>query len=168
MPAWLCNLIYIARSGYRRMAQDRPIRLVKGAYKEPPTKPSPKSDGCELRSAFKDSDRYIPCKWHKISNDGRLPIPQLHPTMKAHCFCSPMQREPSAKNGLNSKCLTASAGFTGIVGEGRLPVRVYVPFWHALVSIFRRRLERPANIWFFVQISLKKTEAVILMTASFL
>lgn len=139
------------------LANKTPIRLVKGAYKEPPDKAFPKKADVDanydlLAKLMIDTSL---ADGSKLSEDGRIPpIPAIasHDEKRIEFATS-----YAAKIGLPK----ASVEFQMLYGIRRdlqeklvkdgYPVRVYVPFGTHWYPYFMRRLaERPANIWFFI------------------
>jgi proline dehydrogenase len=134
------------------------IRLVKGAYKEPPELAFPKKADVDdnfdnlskimIDSAFTNQAP-------SISQDGRIPpIPVIgsHDARRiefAKAYSNKIGLPKAAiefqmlygiRRDLQEKC--AREGY---------PVRIYVPYGTHWYAYFMRRLaERPANVWFFI------------------
>jgi len=134
------------------------LRLVKGAYREPPDKAFPKKADTDanfdlLTKITIDSARKIEA--NRISTDGRIPpIPAIAThDGKRIAFA----KQYAEKVGLPREAIEFQMLYgirrdlqEQLVNEG-YPVRVYVPFGRHWYPYFMRRLaERPANIWFFV------------------
>jgi len=134
------------------------IRLVKGAYQEPPDKAYPKKADTDanfdlLTKLMLDAAREL--ESDTISLDKRIPpIPAIASHDEKRIAFAKQYGE---KIGLN-RGATEFQMLYGIrrdlqeqlVKEG-YPVRVYVPFGAQWYPYFMRRLaERPANIWFFI------------------
>ena len=125
------------------------VRLVKGAYKEPPDiafaaegrhrrqHGAPDGDDAERPGAQK---RRLPGRRQPRRGDHR----------RHQRVCRSATR--SASRNTSSSCSTASAAICRrqLVAQG-YRVRIYVPYGTAWYPYFMRRLaERPANLWFFV------------------
>jgi proline dehydrogenase len=140
------------------------IRLVKGAYKEPPELAYPKKADVDSNFDFL-SQRLIDAAYAAgspvLSSDGRVP-PIL--AIGTH----DKKRIQFAKNyaiklGISKQALEFQMLF-GIrrdlqsqTKSDGYPVRVYVPYGTHWFPYYMRRLaERPANIWFFISNFLKK------------
>lgn len=152
------SYLYRAEADTRRMMQDATrIRLVKGAYREPPDKAFPKK-------ADVDANFDLLCKilidtalatQSQLSDDGRFPpIPAIatHDEKRIAFVRSYAQKVGLPKTGLELQMLYGIRRDLQeqLVKDG-YPVRVYVPFGTHWYPYFMRRLaERPANIWFFV------------------
>jgi proline dehydrogenase len=134
------------------------IRLVKGAYKEPPELAFPKKTDVDsnfdlltqrlIDAAFKSESPML-------STDGRIPpIPAIGTHDQRRIMFA---KDYAARLGLKKESLEFQMLY-GIrrdlqnqcVEEG-YPVRVYIPYGTHWYPYFMRRLaERPANAWFFV------------------
>ncbi|MBI3153597.1 MAG: proline dehydrogenase family protein [Chloroflexi bacterium] len=152
------SYLYRAEADTRRMAQDAtPIRLVKGAYKEPPDKAFPKKADVDanydlLAKILIDASL---ANDTKLSNDGRVPpIPAIasHDEKRIAFAKSYAEKAGLPKNGLEFQMLYGiRRDLQESLAKEGYPVRVYVPFGTHWYPYFMRRLaERPANIWFFV------------------
>lgn len=152
------SYLYRAEADTRRMAQDAtPIRLVKGAYKEPPDKAFPKKADVDanydlLAKILIDASL---ANGAKLSNDGRVPpIPAIasHDEKRIAFAKSYAEKAGLPKNGLEFQMLYGiRRDLQESLAKEGYPVRVYVPFGTHWYPYFMRRLaERPANIWFFV------------------
>ncbi|MBI5932155.1 MAG: proline dehydrogenase family protein [Chloroflexi bacterium] len=139
------------------LANKTTIRLVKGAYKEPPDKAFPKKADVDanydlLTKLMIDASL---AESSKLSEDGRLPpIPAIasHDEKRIEFAKTYAAKVGLPKNGLEFQMLYGIRRDLQekLVKEG-YPVRVYVPFGTHWYPYFMRRLaERPANIWFFV------------------
>ena len=140
------------------------IRLVKGAYKEPPELAFPKKTDVDanfdlLVKIMVDAALAAgsPC----LSVDGRIPpIPAFgtHDQKRIQ-----FAKDYTAGAGLPKQALEFQMLYgirrdlqSQCVREG-YPVRVYVPYGTHWYPYFMRRLaERPANVWFFVSNFFKK------------
>jgi len=152
------SYLYRAEADTRRMLQDMTrIRLVKGAYNEPPDKAFPKKADVDanfdlLTKILIDASLAVNST---LSADGRIPpIPAIATQdEKRIAFArSYADKVKLPKSGMEFQMLHGIRRDLqdGLVKEG-YPVRVYVPFGTHWYPYFMRRLaERPANIWFFV------------------
>ena len=150
--------LYRAEADTRRMTQDKiAIRLVKGAYDEPPEKAFPKKADVDanydlLTKILIDASL---ANQSKLSNDGRVPpIPAIasHDEKRITFARQYADKVGLPKDGLEFQMLYGIRRDLQLqlVKEG-YPVRVYVPFGTQWYPYFMRRLaERPANIWFFI------------------
>lgn len=139
------------------LAHKTTIRLVKGAYKEPPDKAFPKKADVDanydlLTKLMIDASL---AESSKLSEDGRIPpIPAIasHDEKRIEFAKTYAAKVGLPQNGLEFQMLYGIRRDLQekLVKEG-YPVRVYVPFGTHWYPYFMRRLaERPANIWFFV------------------
>jgi len=134
------------------------IRLVKGAYKEPPEKAYPQK--ADTDANFDLLAKHMLDATHEfgsntISLDKRIPpIPAIASHDEKRIAFAKQYAE---KIGLKRDAIEFQMLYgirrdlqEGLVKEG-YPVRVYVPFGAQWYPYFMRRLaERPANIWFFI------------------
>jgi len=152
---------YLLRSGkdiLNLLAEGTRIRLVKGAYKEPPELAFPKKADVDsnfdlLAKRLVDSSLALGSSG--LSTDGRIPPitalgthdPKRIQLAKEYATRVGLPRQAlefqmlyGIRRDLQSQCIT----------EG-YPVRIYVPYGTHWYPYFMRRLaERPANVWFFV------------------
>jgi proline dehydrogenase len=152
------SYLYRAEADTRRMMQDATrIRLVKGAYKEPPDKAFPKKADVDANFDLLTKiliDTSLANK-SMLSDDGRVPpIPAIatHDDKRIAFAKSYVEKVNLAKSGLEFQMLYGIRRDLqeNLAKEG-YPVRVYVPFGTHWYPYFMRRLaERPANIWFFI------------------
>lgn len=152
------SYLFRAEADVRRMMQDETrIRLVKGAYREPPDKAFPKKADVDanydlLTKILIDTSL---ATQSALSEDGRMPpIPAIatHDEKRIAFAKSYAQKVGLPKSGLEFQMLYGIRRDLQeqLVKEG-YPVRVYVPFGTHWYPYFMRRLaERPANIWFFI------------------
>ncbi|MCE9647806.1 MAG: proline dehydrogenase family protein [Chloroflexi bacterium] len=150
--------LFRAEADARRLLQDKtPIRLVKGAYKEPPDKAFPKKADVDanydlLTKIMIDASL---ANQSAISKDGRFPpIPAIasHDEKRITFARQYAEKVGLPKNGFEFQMLYGIRRDLQeqLVKDGYL-VRVYVPFGTHWYPYFMRRLaERPANIWFFI------------------
>jgi proline dehydrogenase len=152
------SYLFRAEADTRRLLQDKtPIRLVKGAYKEPPDKAFPRKADVDanfdlLSKILIDASL---ANQSKLSKDGRVPpIPAIatHDEKRIAFARQYVEKVGLQKDGLEFQMLYGIRRDLQVqlVKEG-FPVRVYVPFGTHWYPYFMRRLaERPANIWFFI------------------
>ncbi len=152
------SYLYRAEADLRRMMQDATrIRLVKGAYREPPDKAFPKKADVDanydlLTKIMIDTSLAVQSV---LSDDGRVPpIPAIasHDERRIAFAKSYAEKVGLPKSGLEFQMLYGIRRDLQeqLAAEG-YPVRVYVPFGTHWYPYFMRRLaERPANIWFFI------------------
>jgi proline dehydrogenase len=139
------------------------FRLVKGAYKEPPSVAFPKKSDVDanfdiLATLLIDASMSMRTQ---LSEDGRIPpIPAIatHDEKRIGFAKSYAEKIGLPKTGLEFQMLYGIRRDLQerLTKEG-YPVRVYVPFGTHWYPYFMRRLaERPANIWFFISNYFKK------------
>ena len=152
------SYLYRAEADTRRMIMDGTrIRLVKGAYKEPPDKAFPKKADVDanydlLAKILIDTSL---ANDTKLSEDGRVPpIPAIatHDEKRIAFAKSYAEKAGLPKQGLEFQMLYGiRRDLQESLAKEGYPVRVYVPFGTHWYPYFMRRLaERPANIWFFI------------------
>jgi proline dehydrogenase len=150
--------LFRSEADTRRLLKDKtPIRLVKGAYNEPPEKAFPKKVDVDanfdlLTKLMIDAALIVKSP---DTNDGRFPpIPAIGTHDEKRITFA---RQYGEKVGLPRETLEFQMLFgirrdlqEGLSRDG-YPVRVYVPFGTHWYPYFMRRLaERPANIKFFI------------------
>jgi proline dehydrogenase len=134
------------------------IRLVKGAYNEPPDKAFPKKADTDANYDLLTKimiDASLKIEANALSEDGRIPPITAIATHddKRIAFA----KQYAEKVGLPRDALEFQMLYgirrelqEQLVSDG-YPVRVYVPYGAQWYPYFMRRLaERPANIWFFI------------------
>lgn len=134
------------------------IRLVKGAYNEPPDKAYPKKADTDANFDLLvkiSIDAALKLNGNEISADGKVPpiIAIASHDGKRIAFA----KQYAEKVGLQKKAIEFQMLYgirrdlqDQLLKEG-YPVRVYVPYGSQWYSYFMRRLaERPENIWFFI------------------
>jgi proline dehydrogenase len=140
------------------LAEGTRIRLVKGAYKEPPDLSFPKKADVDsnfdlLTKKLVDASNRAGAP--RLSVDGRIPpVPAIgtHDPKRIK-----FAKEYATKQGLPRSAME----FQMLYGIRRdlqaqcrkegFPVRIYVPYGLHWYPYFMRRLaERPANMWFFI------------------
>ncbi len=134
------------------------IRLVKGAYNEPPDKAYPKKADTDANYDLLTKiliDAALKIEANTISPDGRIPpIPAIasHDDKRIAFAKQYTEKVGLPKTAIEFQMLYGIRRDLQeqLVKEG-YPVRVYVPFGTHWYPYFMRRLaERPANIWFFI------------------
>lgn len=152
------SYLYRTEADVRRMVQDGArIRLVKGAYREPPEKAFPKKADVDANFDLLTKiliDAALTLK-STLSDDGRTPpIPAIasHDEKRIAFAKSYAEKVGLPKNGLEFQMLYGiRRDLQDQLSKEGYPVRVYIPFGTHWYPYFMRRLaERPANIWFFV------------------
>lgn len=159
------SYLYRTEADTRKLLNYRThIRLVKGAYMEPPEKAYPKKADVDANFDLITKiliDAALQIDPNQISPDGRIPPV---PAIASH----DEKRIAFAKHYAEKVGLPKAAiEFQMLYGIRRdlqeqlvkqsYPVRVYVPFGTHWYPYFMRRLaERPANIWFFISNFLRR------------
>ncbi len=159
------SYLYRSENDVRRLMQHGArVRLVKGAYKEPPEIAYPKKQ--EVNAAYDRLTRLLidgakAAGAPLASENGKWPpIPALGTHDEARIAYA---KEYAASVGLPKKAIEFQMLY-GIrrdlqrqLAEEGYPVRVYVPYGTEWYPYFMRRLaERPANLWFFISNFFKK------------
>ena len=140
------------------LAEGTRIRLVKGAYKEPPDLAFPKKADVDANFDFLAQEMIEAAQAAgspNLSSDGRIPpIPAIgtHDQKRIQ-----FAKDYAIRLGLPKQAMEFQMLYgirrdlqSQCVGEG-YPVRIYVPYGTHWYPYFMRRLaERPANVWFFV------------------
>lgn len=153
------SYLYRSEEDTRHLAENSiPVRMVKGAYLEPPELVYPKKE--QVNANFVHlTDILIAAQMQpgapQCDVNGRFPP---IPAVASHDpLIIQAARESGKRAGLPNNCLE----FQLLYGIRRdlqqelttkgYPVRVYVPYGTHWYPYFMRRLaERPANVWFFV------------------
>jgi proline dehydrogenase len=151
--------LYRSEEDVKKLAQESvPVRLCKGAYKEPAEVAFPKKKDVDTNYDLLAAiliDGAVSCGKPQLSDDGC--IPPL-PAIASH---DPERldyaRNYAEKAGLPKIAIEFQMLYgirrdlqEQMVNEG-YPVRVYVPYGTEWYPYFVRRLaERPANLWFFI------------------
>jgi proline dehydrogenase len=153
------SYLFRTEADARKLLEDQtPIRLVKGAYMEPPDKAFPKKADVDANFDLLTKiiiDAALAIKSPKISSSACFPpIPAIatHDEDRIE-----FARQYAEKVGLPRDAMEFQMLYgirrdlqEQLVKSGYL-VRVYVPFGTHWYPYFMRRLaERPANVWFFV------------------
>jgi proline dehydrogenase len=134
------------------------VRLVKGAYKEPPDKAFPKKVDVDANFDLLTKlliDAALEAGSPALSKNGRIPpLPAIgtHDEKRIEFAKQYAARMELPKQALEFQMLYGIRRDLqeNLVAEG-YPVRVYVPFGTHWYPYFMRRLaERPANVWFFL------------------
>lgn len=140
------------------LEQETPIRLVKGAYDEPPDIAYPDKE--EVDAQFDELARMmiesaIDAGGQVVSSDGRTP-PMValgtHDETRINAAKAYARSMGLPQRALEFQLLFGIRAELGqaLAAEG-YPVRVYVPYGTEWYPYFMRRLaERPANLWFFI------------------
>ena len=159
------SYLHRAEADLRRLLNYRThIRLVKGAYNEPPDKAYPKKADVDanfdlLAKLMIDAARQI--EQNRISPDGRIPPVAAiasHDERRIAFAKQYAEKVALPKDAIEFQMLYGIRRDLQeqLVKEG-YPVRVYVPYGTHWYPYFMRRLaERPANIWFFISNFLRK------------
>ncbi len=155
--------LFRAEGDTRRLLQDGTrIRIVKGAYKEPPDKAFPSKADVDANYDLlaKNLIDASLAEQSKLSDDGRVPpIPAIasHDENRIAFAKQYADKIGLPKNGLEFQMLYGiRRDLQEQLAKDGYPVRVYVPFGGQWYPYFMRRLaERPANIWFFISNFLK-------------
>jgi len=134
------------------------LRLVKGAYKEPPDKSYPKKADTDANYDLLAKimiDAALKIESNQLSEDGRIPpIPAIasHDDKRIAFAKQYAEKVGLPKNAIEFQMLYGiRRDLQEQLAKEGYPVRVYVPFGTHWYPYFMRRLaERPANIWFFV------------------
>jgi proline dehydrogenase len=118
------------------LSQGTPIRLVKGAYKEPPEIAYPKK---------KDVDQ-------NFDNLTKITAIGTHDEKRIAFACSYAEEIGFPREALEFQMLHGiRTNLQLSLAKQGYPVRVYVPYGTEWYPYFMRRLaERPANLWFFL------------------
>ena len=159
------SYLYRTESDMRRLLEyNTHIRLVKGAYKEPPDKAFPKKADVDANFDLLTKlmiDAACKIQARTISADGRVPpIPAIatHDEKRIEFAQQYAERVGLPRDAIEFQMLYGIRRDLQeqLVKQG-YPVRVYVPFGTHWYPYFMRRLaERPANIWFFVSNFLRR------------
>ncbi|HXF84570.1 MAG TPA: proline dehydrogenase family protein [Anaerolineales bacterium] len=134
------------------------LRLVKGAYKEPPDKAYPKKADTDANFDLLAKimiDAALAYGPEQVSPDGRIPpIPAIatHDEKRIEFAKQYAKKVGLPKNAIEFQMLYGiRRDLQDALAQEGYPVRVYVPFGTHWYPYFMRRLaERPANIWFFL------------------
>lgn len=140
------------------------LRLVKGAYLEPPDKAYASKADVDANFDLLTKivcDAALGIEQNRVSEDGRIPpVPAIATHDERRIAFA---KQYAGKIGLPKDAIEFQMLYgvrrdlqDELVREG-YPVRVYVPFGKHWYPYFMRRLaERPANIWFFVSNFLRR------------
>ena len=152
------SYLYRSEADTRKLLeQGARIRLVKGAYKEPPEKAFPKKADVDanydlLAKILIDATL---TEGSSESRDGRIPpIPAIatHDEKRVVFSKSYASKVGVPKESIEFQMLYGiRRDLQEKLAKEGYPVRVYVPFGTHWYPYYVRRLaERPANVWFFV------------------
>ena len=153
------SYLYRSEEDIRQLNKEcTPVRLCKGAYKEPPEIAYPKKHDVDinydhLAEMLVENSLSIGCP--KISNDGVIPPTPAIATHDERCIehiKAYAQKINFPKDALEFQMLYGiRRDLQKQLTAGGYPVRVYVPYGTEWYPYFTRRLaERPANVWFFI------------------
>ena len=153
------SYLYRTEADTRRLLEyGTRIRLVKGAYREPPDKAYPKKADVDANFDLLSKimiDAALKIEPNKVSVDGRIPpVPAIasHDEKRIAFAKQYAEKVSLPKEAIEFQMLYGIRRDLQeqLVKEG-YAVRVYVPFGTHWYPYFMRRLaERPANIWFFI------------------
>lgn len=140
------------------VSESTPIRLCKGAYKEPPDVAFPRKRDVDTgydRLAAMMIDASLAHGARSVSQDGRLPplvALATHDPHRIQAAKAYALRVGFPKQALEFQMLNGiRADLQNALSTEGYPVRVYVPYGTEWYPYFMRRLaERPANVWFIV------------------
>jgi proline dehydrogenase len=153
------SYLYRTEADVRKLLESNThLRLVKGAYKEPPDKAFPRKADVDANFDLLTKltiDAALKVEANKVSQDGRVPPISAVATHDEKRIA--FAKQYAEKIGLPKEALEFQMLYgirrdlqEQLVQQG-YPVRVYVPFGTHWYPYYMRRLaERPANIWFFV------------------
>jgi proline dehydrogenase len=155
----LQSYLYRSEADARKLLADgTPIRLVKGAYQEPPDKAFPRKADVDANFDLLTKiimDAALTAKSPRPGSTACFPpIPAIgtHDEKRIEFAKQYAERIGLSKQDYEFQMLYGIRRDLqeGLVRDGYL-VRVYVPFGTHWYPYFMRRLaERPANIWFFI------------------
>ena len=160
----LQSYLYRSESDARTLvAEGARLRLVKGAYREPPDKAFPRKADVDanfdlLAKILIDASL---AAGSRLSKDCRIPpiaAVATHDEKRITFARRYAQKVGLPKDGLEFQMLYGiRRDLQDRLAADGSPVRVYVPFGTHWYPYFVRRLaERPANIWFFLTNFLRK------------
>lgn len=152
------SYLFRSEADVRRLVQDKTrIRVVKGAYREPPDKAFPKKADVDanydlLVKILMDASL---AQTSAISGDGRTPpLPAIatHDEKRIAFAKNYAEKIGLPKHGFEFQMLYGiRRDLQDALSKDGYLVRVYVPYGTHWYPYFMRRLaERPANIWFFI------------------
>ena len=158
------SYLYRAETDARALvAKGARLRVVKGAYQEPPEVAFPNKADVDASYDTLVSILVDASLAHKstLSSDGRVPpIPAIatHDEKRIAFARAYAEKIGLPKTGLEFQMLYGiRRDLQEELARAGYPVRVYVPFGTHWYPYFMRRLaERPANIWFFLSNFFKK------------
>jgi proline dehydrogenase len=145
----------VVQANLRRSADDIeslaregvPVRLVKGAYREPPEIAF--VDKHEVDAAFVG---LVEAYLARMSNSGALAI-ATHDARMVRAGLAAAESRGVARNRLEFQMLYGVRGdLQRRMRDDGFSVRIYVPYGtHWYPYLMRRLAERPANLWFFLR-----------------
>ena len=151
--------LYRAEEDIRKLLDERTrIRLVKGAYNEPPDKAYPKKADTDANYDLLTKimiDAALKMDGNTISADGKIPpIAAIasHDENRIAFAKQYAEKVGLPKNAIEFQMLYGiRRDLQERLAREGYPVRVYVPYGSQWYPYFMRRLaERPENIWFFI------------------
>lgn len=152
------SYLFRSEADARRLLQDGVrIRVVKGAYNEPPDKAFPKKADVDANFDLIVKillDASLALK-SSVSDDGRFPpiaVIASHDERRIAFARNYAEKIGLPKTGLEFQMLHGiRRDLQDALAKEGYPVRVYVPFGaHWYPYLMRRLAERPANFWFFL------------------
>ncbi len=153
------SYLYRSEEDVRKIGEaGAPVRLCKGAYKEPPAVAYPRKkdvdDSFDRLTAIL-IESAIAAGSAGVSSNGRwppLPAIATHDEARVRYAKNCAQSAGLAKEALEFQMLHGiRRELLQQLSQEGYPVRVYVPFGSEWYPYFMRRLaERPANLWFFL------------------
>ncbi len=153
------SYLYRSDDDVKRLAQDKiPVRLCKGAYKEPPEVAYPKKkdvDAAFDRLAVILMDAALEENAQSLSEDCKVPpltALATHDEKRIAFALAYSEKIKLPKRKMEFQMLHGiRRDIQEKLAKDGYPVRVYVPYGTEWYPYFMRRLaERPANLWFFV------------------
>ncbi len=157
------SYLYRSEADVQALLQENaPIRLVKGAYMEPPERAFPKK--ADVDASF---DRIADLMLHASLGASLADAAKAWPPLAAIASHDPARVEFAKRHAAEIGLPKERVEFQMLYGIRRdlqkqlvdedYPVRIYVPFGTEWYPYFMRRLaERPANLWFFLSNLIKK------------
>ena len=141
-----------------------PIRMVKGAYKEPAQVAFPKKRDVDKNFDLLTKiclEKISNCNYPEISDDGRFP-PLIsiasHDALRIENGITFADQKNLSKKTFEIQMLYGiRRDLQKKYSDLGYPVRIYVPYGSHWYPYFMRRLaERPANVWFFISNFMRK------------
>ncbi len=159
------SYLYRSPEDARQLAERGiPVRLVKGAYKEPASLAHPRKTDVDasfdqISDILIDGARALGTP--QLSGDGRFPpvvAVASHDERRIRYAAAAAEKAGLPKNALEFQMLYGiRRDLQQHLAAQGYPVRVYIPFGTHWYPYFMRRLaERPANVWFMLSNLFKK------------